>query len=85
MALRQLNRRCGHLGASTTARIQVLPLEQLEAMHRSAGVTPQPAAALPWIHLYAGTLLVLVIVPRLLRAGVGLMRGRWLFHPGRGR
>ncbi|MEZ5387754.1 MAG: hypothetical protein R3F13_19780 [Prosthecobacter sp.] len=38
-------------------------------MHRSAGVTPEPAPALPWIHLYAGTLLVLVIAPRLLLAG----------------
>ena len=32
MALRQLNRRCGHLSATTTARIQALPLEQLEAL-----------------------------------------------------
>ena len=32
MALRQLNRRCGPLSEATTARIQALPLEQLEAL-----------------------------------------------------
>ena len=32
VALRQLNRRCGPLGEATTARIQALPLEQLEAL-----------------------------------------------------
>jgi predicted transposase YdaD len=32
MALRQLNRRCGPLSEATTARIQALPLQQLEAL-----------------------------------------------------
>ena len=32
MAIRQLNRRCGPLSAATTARIQALPLQQLEAL-----------------------------------------------------
>ena len=32
VALRQLNRRCGPLSEATTARIQALPLEQLEAL-----------------------------------------------------
>ena len=32
MALRQLNRRCGTLSAATTARIEALPLEQVEAL-----------------------------------------------------
>ena len=32
VALRQLNRRCGPLTEATTARIQALPLEQLEAL-----------------------------------------------------
>lgn len=32
VTLRQLNRRCGILSAATTARIQALPLEQLEAL-----------------------------------------------------
>jgi hypothetical protein len=41
-----------------------LPLDQLPAMHRTNGKVSTPAPALPWIHLYAGTLLVLVILPR---------------------
>lgn len=41
-----------------------LPLDQLPAMHRTNGQVTTPAPALPWIHLYAGTLLVLVILPR---------------------
>ena len=32
VTLRQLNRRCGPLSAATTARIQALPLDQLEAL-----------------------------------------------------
>ena len=32
MTLRLLNRRCGLLSGATTARIQALPLEQLEAL-----------------------------------------------------
>jgi len=32
MAIRLLNRRCGALSAATTARIQALPLQQLEAL-----------------------------------------------------
>ena len=32
VALRQLARRCGPLSEATTARIQALPLEQLEAL-----------------------------------------------------
>ena len=32
MAIRQLSRRCGPLSAATTARIQALPLQQLEAL-----------------------------------------------------
>ncbi|MCP9941502.1 DUF4351 domain-containing protein [Cyanobium sp. ATX 6E8] len=32
MTLRQLNRRCGPLSETTTAQIQALPLEQLEAL-----------------------------------------------------
>ena len=32
MAIRQLNRRCGPLGEAATARIQTLPLDQLEAL-----------------------------------------------------
>ena len=32
MAIRQLNHRCGPLSAATTARIQALPLQQLESL-----------------------------------------------------
>ena len=32
VTLRQLNRRCGPLSEATTAQIQALPLEQLEAL-----------------------------------------------------
>ena len=32
MTLRQLSRRCGPLSETTTAQIQALPLEQLEAL-----------------------------------------------------
>lgn len=41
-----------------------LPLDQLAAMQRTNGQVTTPAPALPWIHLYAGTLLILVILPR---------------------
>jgi hypothetical protein len=61
--------------ASTVLRKPV-PLDQIEGMHRTAGKAATPAPALPWIHLYAGTLLVLVIVPRLLLAGIGAARRR---------
>ena len=53
-----------------------LPLEQLPAMHRTGGLASAPAPALPWIHLYAGTLLVLVILPRVLLAGLTAWRAR---------
>jgi hypothetical protein len=59
--------------ASTVLRTPV-PLEQIPGMHRTAGKAVTPAPALPWIHLYAGTLLVLVIAPRLLLAGMGAWR-----------
>lgn len=49
--------------AATTLHLP-LPLDQLPAMHRTSGQVTAPAPALPWIHLYAGTLLMLVILPR---------------------
>lgn len=51
-----------------------VPLDQVAGMHRTGGKAEQPAPALPWIHLYAGTLLVLVVLPRLLLAGLGALR-----------
>lgn len=53
--------------ASAALRLP-LPLETLPDMHRTQGHESSSAPALPWIHLYAGTLLLLVITPRLLLA-----------------
>lgn len=51
-----------------------LPLNQLPAMHRTSGAALQPSPALPWIHLYAATLLLLVVLPRLMLAGFTVWR-----------
>jgi len=59
--------------ASKVLRVPV-PLDQIAGMHRTAGKVEKPAPALPWIHLYAGTLMVLIVVPRLLLAGLGAAR-----------
>ena len=52
-----------------------LPLENFDAMRAGPGREPQAGDALPWIHLYAGTLLLLVLMPRLALAGLALWRG----------
>lgn len=59
--------------ASKVLRTPV-PLDQVVGMHRTLGRVEKPAPALPWIHLYAGTLLVLIVLPRLLLAGLGAAR-----------
>lgn len=51
-----------------------LPISELPVMHRTSGRTVAPALALPWIHLYAGTLLLLVILPRFALAGLSVWR-----------
>jgi hypothetical protein len=51
-----------------------VPLDQIPGMHRTAGIAKAPAPALLWIHLYAGTLLVLVLLPRLLLAAFTVWR-----------
>lgn len=51
-----------------------LPLDQVPGMHRTRGDVEAPAPARPWIHLYAGTLLIMVIGPRLGLAGLTLAR-----------
>lgn len=51
-----------------------LPLEALPDMHRTGGQAKVPAPALPWIHLYAGTLFLLIMLPRLGLAGLTLLR-----------
>jgi hypothetical protein len=61
-----------------------VPLDQIAGMHRTLGKVAKPAPALPWIHLYAGTLLVLIVLPRLLLAGLGAARcGRVVAQPAR--
>ena len=69
------------LGTLFTPASQVtgiaIPLDQLSAMHRrSDQPAPLSGEALPWIHLYAATLGMLVILPRLLLAGWDLARAR---------
>jgi hypothetical protein len=53
-----------------------IPLDDLDKMRRTAGQAAAPAPALPWLHLYAGTLMLLVVLPRLLLAGLSLARSR---------
>jgi hypothetical protein len=52
-----------------------LPLEHFDAMRAGPGREPQPGDALPWIHLYAGTLALLVLLPRLAFAALAIWRG----------
>jgi len=51
-----------------------VPLDKLPEMRRIMGVAVLPAPALPWIHLYAGTLLLCVILPRAALAGLSVWR-----------
>ncbi len=53
-----------------------VPLEELSAMRRGSGLETQPADALPWLKLYAGTLLLGVALPRLALAGLALLKTR---------
>jgi len=69
------------LGALFTPASKVtgitIPLDRLPAMHRHAGrPADTPGEALPWIHLYAATLGLLVITPRLLLALWDISRAR---------
>ena len=49
VALRQLNRRCGPLSEATTAQIQALPLEQLEALADALLDFQGPADLTAWL------------------------------------
>jgi hypothetical protein len=49
VTLRQLNRRCGPLAEATTARIQALPLEQLEALADALLDFEGPADLSAWL------------------------------------
>ena len=49
VTLRQLNRRCGPLAEATTAQIQALPLEQLEALADALLDFQGPADLTAWL------------------------------------
>jgi predicted transposase YdaD len=49
VTLRQLNRRCGPLSEATTAQIQALPLEQLEALAEALLDFQGPADLAAWL------------------------------------
>lgn len=54
-----------------------IPLDELGAMRAGPGRADVAGApALPWIHLYAGTLVLWAVLPRLLLAGITWARGR---------
>lgn len=60
-----------------------LPVREIEAMQRTGGESVRSGDALPWINLYAGTLVLFVVVPRVLLAGLtrirsnGRVEGLW--------
>jgi Protein of unknown function (DUF2868) len=53
-----------------------VPVQELSGMKRGEGSVTQSADALPWLKLYAGTLVLGVVLPRLLLAMMTLWRGR---------
>ena len=54
LTLRQLNRRCGPLSGGTTARIQALPLQQLESLAEALLDFTGPADLASWLAAHAG-------------------------------
>jgi predicted transposase YdaD len=54
VTLRQLNRRCGPLSDATTAEIQALPLEQLEALAEALLDFSGPADLAAWLEKHKG-------------------------------
>ena len=52
--MRLLNRRCGPLSDATTARIQALPLEQLEALAEALLDFSGPADLAAWLEEHEG-------------------------------
>jgi predicted transposase YdaD len=54
VTLRLLNRRCGPLSEVTTARIQALPLQQLEALAEALLDFSGPADLAAWLAEHAG-------------------------------
>jgi hypothetical protein len=55
-----------------------LPLAEIPEMRRTRGLESKGAPALPWIHLYVGTLFLWVILPRLALVGIGLLSEKWM-------
>lgn len=53
-----------------------LPADQISRMQRGQGRNAEPSPALPWIHLYAGTLVIFIVVPRLALVAIAFGRGR---------
>ncbi|MEI6830999.1 MAG: DUF4351 domain-containing protein [Synechococcaceae cyanobacterium ELA445] len=54
VTLRQLNRRCGPLSDATTALVQALPLEQLEALAEALLDFSGPADLAAWLEEHKG-------------------------------
>jgi predicted transposase YdaD len=54
VTLRQLNRRCCPLSEATTARIQALPLDQLESLAEALLDFTGPADLASWLAEHAG-------------------------------
>jgi predicted transposase YdaD len=54
VTLRQLNRRCGPLSETTTAEIQALPLELLEALAEALLDFSGPADLTAWLEEHKG-------------------------------
>lgn len=53
VTLRQLSRRCGPLSPATTARIEALPLEQIEALAEALLDFQGPADLAAWLQEHA--------------------------------
>jgi len=54
VTLRQLSRRCGPLSEATSAHIQALPLEQLEALAEALLDFSDPADLAAWLEEHKG-------------------------------
>jgi len=54
VTIRQLNLRCGPLSEATTARIQALPLQQLEAVAEALLDSTGPADLVAWLAEHTG-------------------------------
>ena len=54
VTMRQLNRRCGPLSDATTARIQALPLQQLESLAEALLNFSGPTDLAAWLNMHCG-------------------------------